>query len=173
LYKPTGVDIDGANTNVFIPRITDLAAGPADVLGGLKVISYHAALIYSVVLAAASDGDVAESELDTIQDMVMGLPIFHGFERGNFSEIAGACTDLLTEEDGLDAAVDIIRQSLPKRLCATAYALACDIIAVDGIATQEELRFLEMLRHEIEVDRLTAAAIERGSAARYARHVED
>ena len=105
--------------------------------------------------------------------MVMGLPIFNDFERGNFAEIAGACTDLLTEPDGLDAAVDIIRQSLPKRLCATAYALACDVIAVDGIATQEELRFLEMLRHEIEVDRLTAAAIERGSAARYARHVED
>jgi len=137
------------------------------------MISYHAAIIYSVVLAAAADGDVAESELDTIRDMVMGLPIFNNFERGNFGEIAGACMDLLTEPDGLDAAVDIIRQSLPKRLCPTAYALACDIIAVDGIATQEELLFLEMLRHEIEVDRLTAAAIERGSAARHARHVED
>jgi len=137
------------------------------------MISYHAAIIYSVVLAAASDGDVAESELGTSGDMVRGLPIFNDFERGNFGESAGGCMDLLTEPDGLDAAVDIIRQSLPKRLCATAYALACDVIAVDGIATQEELRFLEMLRHEIEVDRLTAAAIERGSAARYARHVED
>ncbi len=137
------------------------------------MISYHAAIIYSVVLAAASDGEVTESELETIRDMVMGLPIFNEFERGNFSEIAGACMDLLTEADGLDAAVDIIRQSLPQRLCATAYALACDVIAVDGIATQEELRFLEMLRHELAVDRLTAAAIERGSAARYARHSED
>jgi tellurite resistance protein len=137
------------------------------------MISYHAALIYAVVLAAAADGELSDSELDTIRDMIVGLPIFHGFERANFFEIAGACTDLLTEEDGLDAAVDIIRQSLPKRLCATAYALACDVIAVDGIATQEELRFLEMLRHEINVDRLTAAAIERGSAARYARHLEE
>ena len=147
--------------------------GPGSRYRRFEVISYHAALIYSVVLAAASDGEVADSELDAIQDMVVGLPIFNNFEPGNFSEIAGACTDLLTESDGLDAAVDIIRQSLPKRLCATAYALACDVIAVDGIATQEELRFLEMLRHEIEVDRLTAAAIERGSAARYARHTED
>jgi tellurite resistance protein len=136
------------------------------------VISYHAALVYSVVLAAAADGEVAESELEAIRDMVLGLPIFNDFERGNFSEIAGACMDLLTESDGLDAAVDIIHQSLPKRLCATAYALACDVIAVDGVATQEELRFLEMLRHELEVDRLTAAAIERGSAARYARHAD-
>lgn len=134
------------------------------------MISHHAALIYAIVLSASADGLISESEMNTIRDMVVSLPIFNGFERGNFSEIAGACTDLLTEDDGLDAAIDIIRQSLPKRLCATAYALACDVIAVDGVATQEELRFLEMLRHELDVDRLTAAAIERGSAARYARH---
>ena len=96
-----------------------------------------------------------------------------GFDSTKFNEIAGACTDLLTEEDGLDAAVEIIRQSLPSSLCPTAYALACDVVAVNGIATQEELRFLEMLRHDINVDRLTAAAIERGSAARYARNQTD
>jgi len=105
--------------------------------------------------------------------MVVGLPIFKDFETGNFFEIAGVCTDLLTEKDGLDAANAIIRQSLPKRLCPTAYALACDVIAVDDVATQEELRFLEMLRHGIEVDRLTTTAIERGSAAHYARHMEE
>ena len=51
--------------------------------------------------------------------------------------------------------------------------VACDVVAVNGIATQEELRFLEMLRHELAVDRLTAAAVERGSAARYARYRDD
>ena len=97
-----------------------------------------------------------------------GLPIFEDFERGNFEQIASAALDFL-KEDGLDAAVAIIREALPLRIRATAYAFACDVIAADGIATQEELRFLEMLRHELDVDRLTAAAIERGSAARYAR----
>ena len=46
-------------------------------------------------------------------------------------------------------------------------------MAVNGVATQEELRFLEILRHELSVDRLTAAAIERGSAARYARYKDE
>ena len=40
--------------------------------------------------------------------------------------------------------------------------MACDIVAVDGEARQEELRWLEMLRHGLEVERLHAAAIERG-----------
>ena len=133
------------------------------------MINHHAAIIYAAVLSAAADGELAKEEMDTIQAMILGLPIFNGFDNSKFSEIAATCTDLLTEDDGLDAAVEIIRRSLPTRLCATAYALACDVVAVNGVATQEELRFLEMLRHEINVDRLTAAAIERGSAARYAR----
>jgi hypothetical protein len=113
------------------------------------VISYHAALIDSVVLVASTDGDLADPELATIREMVVGLPMLKDFETGNFLGIAGPCTDLLTEKDGFDGA-----------------------IAVDGDATQEELRFFVMLRHEIEVERLTAAAIERGSVARYARRVE-
>jgi hypothetical protein len=51
----------------------------------------------------------------------------------------------------------------------TAYALACDVVAADGRATQEELRLLELLRHRLEVGRLPAAAIERGARARHRR----
>jgi tellurite resistance protein len=49
----------------------------------------------------------------------------------------------------------------------TAYAVACDIVAADGEANQEELRMLEMIRFRLDVDRLTAAAIERGARARH------
>jgi hypothetical protein len=34
-------------------------------------------------------------------------------------------------------------------------------------ASQEELRLLEMLRHRLQLDRLIAAGIERGSRARH------
>jgi tellurite resistance protein len=63
----------------------------------------------------------------------------------------------------------MIREALPSRLYDTAYAIACDVVAADGSASQEELRLLEMLRHQLEIDRLTAAAIERGSGARHRR----
>jgi len=39
----------------------------------------------------------------------------------------------------------------------------------DGQLSQEELRLLEVLRHGLDVDRLTAAAIERGAATRFVR----
>jgi len=56
---------------------------------------------------------------------------------------------------------------LPEKLRETAYALACDVAAADGKVTQEESRFLEMIRFRLNIGRLPAAAIERGSRARY------
>jgi uncharacterized tellurite resistance protein B-like protein len=133
------------------------------------MINHHVALLYAMVVGAAADGSLSDSELETIRDIVKHLPVFADFEQGNLAQVASAATDLLTEDDGLDVVMSQIKENLPDRLRATAYALACDVVAADGEATQEELRYLEMLRHEINVDRLTAAAIERGAGARYAR----
>ena len=131
--------------------------------------NHHSGLIYAMVLAAAADGEVRESELMTIDETMLVLPIFADFQRANFGPIAASCIELLSEEDGIETAIALIKGAMPARLYPTAYALACDVVAVDGVATQEELRLLEMMRHSLDVDRLTAAAIERGAAARFAR----
>jgi tellurite resistance protein len=52
-------------------------------------------------------------------------------------------------------------------LWETAYAIACDVAAADGMLAQTELRFLEELRYALNIDRLHAAAIERGARARH------
>jgi hypothetical protein len=74
---------------------------------------------------------------------------------------------LLDADDGLDRAFEVIRGALPPRLRETAYALACDVAAADGEPHQEVIRLLEMLRHRLDLDRLIAAAIERGARARF------
>jgi hypothetical protein len=45
--------------------------------------------------------------------------------------------------------------------------LSCEVIASDQTASDRELHLLELLRHGLELDRLTAAALERGARARY------
>lgn len=127
------------------------------------------ALIYTMVMVAAADRDMTDPEVSTIGEIVGHLPIFQDFEHGRLPQTAAACADLLQKDDGLDVALGQIKQALPARLRETAYALACDIVAADTKASQEELRLLEMIRHRLDVDRLTAAAIERGARARYAR----
>lgn len=133
------------------------------------MIAPHAALIYTMVLVSAADTDMTDAELRTMEEIITYLPAFQSFDRGTLPQIANACVDLLGRENGLDVAIAQIKEALPKKLRETAYALACDIVAADGEASQQELRLLEMLRHEIEVDRLTAAAIERGARARFRR----
>ena len=95
------------------------------------------------------------------------LPVFRDFDRGRIADLSRECATMLQDEDGLDAAIDVIRGALPERLHETAYAIACDVVAADGTASQEELRLLEMMRHAMHIDRLHAAAIERGARARH------
>ena len=135
----------------------------------MRMIDHQTALIYVMVLASASDSDMTDAELRTIGEIVNFLPVFRGFDAGDLSAVAADCAKFLDDEDGLDRALNIVRAALPRKLCETAYALACDVVAVDGTAHQEELRMLEMIRHRLDVDRLNAAAIERGARARFAR----
>ena len=79
------------------------------------------------------------------------------------------CIELLGHEDGLDVATDLIASALPASLRETAYALACDVAAADGTASQDELRLLELLRYKLQLDSLVTAAIERGARARFRR----
>ena len=127
----------------------------------------HGALIYTMVLASASDGTMSDKELETLSETVRFLPVFRDFDRGRIAELSRECAAMLQDEEGLDAAIDVIRGALPERLHETAYAIACDVVAADLTASQEELRLLEMLRHSLNIDRLHAAAIERGSRARH------
>ena len=75
--------------------------------------------------------------------------------------------DLFEVEEGLDALFGLVRETLPEKLNETAYALACDVAAADGKLGETELRLLEEIREELNLDRLHAAAIERGARARH------
>lgn len=133
-----------------------------------ETIDRHTALIYTMVFVAAAEGKMSDSELEVIGHMVRYLPVFRDFDTDRLIEIGADCANLLQDDDGLDEALELIAQALPARLRETAYALACDVAAADGSAVQEELRLLEILRHKLEIERLVAAAIERGAMARHA-----
>ncbi|HVM81409.1 MAG TPA: tellurite resistance TerB family protein [Stellaceae bacterium] len=131
------------------------------------MLDHHSALIYTMVLASAADTGMGDAEVHVIGDAVKHLPIFSGYDDAKLTKTLAACADLVQKDDGLDLAIKEIKAALPPRLRETAYALACDVIASDGEASQEELRLLEMLRDRLSIDRLVAAAIERAARARF------
>ncbi len=126
------------------------------------------ALVAVMIAASASDEVVTAPELLSISRIVDSLPIFETYDKDRIRTIAQTVFDLFEEEDGLDALFGLVRDALPEHLFETAYALGCDVVAADGTADEAELRLLEEIRFELNIDRLHAAAIERGARARFA-----
>ncbi|MEO0485939.1 MAG: tellurite resistance TerB family protein [Pseudomonadota bacterium] len=124
-------------------------------------------LVATMIGVSASNEQVNTSELVTIQSIVNHLPIFGTYDTDRIKQVAQVVFDLFDEEDGLDAYLGLIRDNLPEELAETAYAMACDVAAADGMLDQSELAFLQEIRHELNVDRLHGAAIERGARARF------
>ena len=124
------------------------------------------ALVAVMIAVSASNEDIRTAELIKIQSAVNMLPVFAEFDVDHLKSISQVVFDLFEQEDGLDALFGLVREALPVRLYETAYALACDVAAADGALDEAELRLLEEIRYELNIDRLHAAAIERGARAR-------
>ena len=124
-------------------------------------------LVAIMVAVSASDENIRTAELVKIQSAVNMLPVFADYDIDRINHVSSIVFDLFEQEDGLDALFGLTRENLPERLYETAYALACDVAAADGNLAETELRLLEEIRYELNVDRLHAAAIERGARARH------
>ena len=131
------------------------------------VMTAQDALLAIMVAVSASDEDVRTAELIAIQRIVNHLPVFAEYDPDRFLHISRLVFDLFEEEDGLDALFGLVQEALPEKLYETAYALACDVAAADGMLYEQELQFLQEIRDELAIDRLHAAAIERGARARH------
>lgn len=124
-------------------------------------------LVAIMITISASDETIRTSELVTIERIINHLPAFADFDIARLKDISNGVLDLFAEEDGLDILWEGVRATLPERLFETAYAMACDVAVADGKVLESELQMLEDMRHELNIDRLSAAAIERGVRARH------
>jgi len=131
-------------------------------------LSAQDGLIYLMVVTAAADRALTDQELARMTNLVERLPVFEGYDIDTLPEVTTQCADLL-KSMGVKGLLDLVITDLPKRLQDTAYALAVEIAAVDLELGQEELRWLEMVRDRLDIDRLTTAAIEVAARARLRR----
>jgi hypothetical protein len=130
------------------------------------MLSREAALIYAMVVAARADREVAP-DLDIIGDLVHHLPIFHSVDRQRVSELATACSQQLAQPCGVDRVYAQIRAALAGRLREAAYALSCDVIALDDRLRHDAMQVLERIRVLLEIDPAAARTIERAAGVRF------
>jgi tellurite resistance protein len=127
------------------------------------------ALIYSMVTISAVDASMSDAELRRIGDMVQLLPVFEGYDSNNLTKTSEAASTILAGANGLDDMLNTIADALPVLLHDTAYALAVEVASADMTVKAEEIRFLQMLRDRLNLDKLTIAALERSAIARFRR----
>ena len=135
----------------------------------LEKLGPQDALVAVMVAVSAADQRMSDAETFKIVSIVGLLPAFRDYDKARIDDVIANVADLLEREDGLDELIGMLRTTLPPHLVETAYALACDIAAADGRAKETELQLLQMLRYDLDIERLTAAAIERGARARHQR----
>ena len=133
----------------------------------MNTISHQTALIYVMVIMSASDGSMSEKELKLIGELTKTLPSFIGFDHSRLLAVCQECAQILQEPDGANAVLGLIDDGLPDVLHETAYWVALEVALADRRIALEEVRMLETLRRQLEIDKLTAAAIERGARAKY------
>lgn len=132
----------------------------------MNAISTQDTLVYVMVSISAVDRNMEETEMLRIGNVVKTLPIFDSYTSDQLVNAAKACRDILQDEEGLETVLGLAA-SLPDNLQETAYALAAEIAAADLSVTAEEVRFLQLLRNHLSVDKLTCAALEVAARARH------
>ncbi len=131
------------------------------------MFTHHSALIACMVLVAGADRVMDDSELQMIGNLVQRLPVFRDYDINELTDDARRCGTILQREDGLQQALAAIAEALPDRLRETAYVVACDVAAANGVVADTEARMLELLRQRLRLGRLVSAAIERAARARH------
>ena len=133
----------------------------------MSTIAPENALIYIMVTMSAVDSAMDDNELMEIGSIVKTLPVFRAFNPERIIPVAKECAAILHEDGGLDAVLGLVKDALPLHLRETGYVLAVEIAAADLNVSAEELRLLQLLRDTLEIDKLTAAALERAARARH------
>jgi len=127
----------------------------------------HQALVHIMVTMSAADTSMSNKELSKIGNIIQSLPVFRGYDEDQLIEDAAECRKILQHENGLAVIIKNTREALSRELLETAYALAVEVAAADLNVEQEELRLLQILRQDLDIDKLICSAIERGARARH------
>jgi len=134
---------------------------------GVARLTPQEAVIYLMVMASASDGQIKDEELRTIGRVVRSFPMFSDGDEQGLVETAEACGQLMASEGGLHKVLEAAAAVLPKHLGETAYAAAVDVVTADENLDMTEIRVLELIRNVLSVPDEGAAAIEHAARARH------
>ncbi|MDG1665177.1 MAG: tellurite resistance TerB family protein [Hyphomicrobiales bacterium] len=126
-------------------------------------------LIYTMTLSAATDGDISDKEMNTINFLFTTLPVFEKANNDYLSKKMIECMELTQEESNFENLLDHINEGLDskKDLKKTAYILALEVMMAELNVVEESIRFLELLGTTLQLSNLEISSIKHAIRSKY------
>ena len=122
-----------------------------------------------MTLSAATDGDISDKEMNTINYLFTTLPVFEKANNDYLSKKMIECMELTQEESNFENLLDHINEGLDskKDLKKTAYILALEVMMADLNVVEESIRFLELLGETLQLNNLEISSIKHAIRSKY------
>lgn len=122
-----------------------------------------------MTLSAATDGDISDKEMNTINYLFSTLPVFEKANNDYLSKKMIECMELTQEESNFENLLDHINEGLDskKDLKKTAYILALEVMMADLNVVEESIRFLELLGETLQLNNLEISSIKHTIRSKY------
>ena len=122
-----------------------------------------------MTLSAATDGDISDKEMNTINFLFTTLPVFEKANNDYLSKKMIECMELTQEESNFENLLDHINEGLysKKELKKTAYILALEVMMADLNVVEESIRFLELLGETLQLNNLEISSIKHTIRSKY------
>ena len=122
-----------------------------------------------MTLSAATDGDISDKEMNTINFLFTTLPVFEKANNNYLSKKMIECMELTQEESNFENLLDHINEGLDskKDLKKTAYILALEVIMAELNVVEESIRFLELLGTTLQLSNLEISSIKHTIRSKY------
>ena len=122
-----------------------------------------------MTLSAATDGDISDKEMNTINYLFTTLPVFEKANNDYLSKKMIECMELTKEESNFENLLDHINEGLDskKDLKKTAYILALEVMMADLNVVEESIRFLELLGETLQLNNLEISSIKHTIRSKY------
>ena len=102
------------------------------------------------ILAIASDGYLANEELDAITGHLSRMHLFQHLRPDTMQRMYTKLFDIF-RKDGADLLLESAKETLPSELRESAFAMCCDLTLSDGLMSFDEQAFLKQLHQLLEI----------------------
>ena len=134
------------------------AEGPVEQDGDVSKLTTREAVTAILVAAVAADGTLVEQEAERLNALLPSMRLFRQTSAAHLQRLTETALDIIGST-GPDALLPACAEVIPESLRAPLFALAVELVIVDGDVSATETRFVDLLKSALAIDDELAANI--------------